>query len=433
MKNLLFTIALIVSALIIKAQPVPELVGGCSDLFFSELTFGKNPNGNIWDLNYAVEIYNPTPSTISLNNYRLKLTNGIGNSVYLNLSGSIPSGDVHVVANSSSDQNLQSMADELFGGLDFETTVILELENNGNTIDKIGQNGTPTPGSIDIVQLIADPYGYLATFHLDLNDYNNVDIRRSMFVDKGNPTFNSATDVIGKWGYFINVDRTNIGIHTSVCKPTADPIVGFIKLKDTIYHNAAHGQIQCPMALNIVNGTIPWGTTIEHQLVGGPSNWGTGTPSTDGHFTFDPLASSWGNCYYFNSPCGFAKSAQSQTRPSTWTLVKLNAPNGGFIPDVNGTDVTRIDIRQWTPAGLVNINLSDDIQIYPTVTDENIYIDSKVKSNIKIYSSDGKLLNTYSFNIGNSEIFTSHLSSGNYLMHVTDENHNTFYTKFTKQ
>ncbi|QLH47713.1 MAG: hypothetical protein HWD58_20150 [Bacteroidota bacterium] len=41
MKNLLFTIALIVSALISKAQPVPELVGGCSDLFSQSLHLVK--------------------------------------------------------------------------------------------------------------------------------------------------------------------------------------------------------------------------------------------------------------------------------------------------------------------------------------------------------------------------------------------------------
>lgn len=217
---------------------------------------------DIFDLNYAIEIYNPTDSTINLSAYSLVLTNSIGIMTSFALSGNVAAGDVHVVTNTNADSNLVQMADQLSNLLNFETTVVLVLKKGTTVLDKIGQNGIPTAGSIDLIQLIQDPYAYLLTFHLDLNDYNNIDIRRSMFDQEGNPSFNSATDIIGHWGYFINTDRTNIGVHRSVCKPTADPTVGFVKLQDNIYHNIALGQITAPMALNIVGGTIPYGTTI---------------------------------------------------------------------------------------------------------------------------------------------------------------------------
>ncbi len=198
-----------------QAQPIytPQ---PCGDLFFSELAFGKITDGSTFDLNYAVEIFNPTSDTIHLENYTLDLSNSLGVVTSIPFYGQILPGDVYVLCNDNADLNLKSLADSLTSGLDFEANVILELKYNGTVIDRFGQTGTSTGGSIDLVQLFADPYGYLSNFHLDLNDYQNIDIRRGFFVDKGDPNFTSATSILGKWYYEVNTDRTSIGSHVCV-------------------------------------------------------------------------------------------------------------------------------------------------------------------------------------------------------------------------
>jgi hypothetical protein len=173
---------------------------------------------------------------------------------------------------------------------------------------------------------------------------------------------------------------------------------------------------------------------FEYQLVGGPGNWGTATANTDGHFTFDPLADTYGECVYLGATCGGgAKSSQSQTRPTSWVLIKLNAPNGGFVPDNQGTDVTRIDIKQFTPVGIVNYNVSDNIQVYPTATDNNIFVETKVNTNVRIYSLDGRFILSNECRIGNTEINVSFLPTGNYIMHIIDNKNNVYFIKFTKK
>ena len=73
----------------------------------SELTFGKVSQANgQFDLNYAVEIFNPTANDINLVDYSLQLTNASGGNVFISMSGIISSHGVYVVCNDNADLNL---------------------------------------------------------------------------------------------------------------------------------------------------------------------------------------------------------------------------------------------------------------------------------------------------------------------------------------
>lgn len=429
MKNLLFTIALIASALLSKAQPVPEVAGGCSDLFFSELTFGKNPNGNIWDLNYAIEIFNPTQSVINLNNYKLKLTNGVGNSIFLNLSGTVLPWDVHVVANSSSDQNLQSMADELFAGLDFETTVILELEHNGTTIDKIGQTGTPTAGSIDVIQLIADPYGYLNTFHLDLNDYQNIDIRRGATVDKGDPNFTSATSIIGKWAYYFNVDRTDIGKHICVCNKQVltngvpEALAVIISYPNTLTEIDCIGSTNLLLTADFDGG--PTNMTYTHTHIGGTATFtgnndlrfwncpnSTVCNSTSVDFTMSPMLGADIASNYANY-AGY--------RDAIFELTGVTSTNTSYVPYINpAMKTTVVKLKGCNPEATSDLNINNSFSMYPNPTNNWIEILTNQDCTLKLYDISGKQILIQSIYNGKNNINISSFSKGLYHVQLID-------------
>ncbi len=69
---------LLLLAVIITASLNAQIVD-CSDLFFSEYVEG-------WSQNKAIEVYNPTSSTIDLSNYQIeRYSNGATNSLLVGL------------------------------------------------------------------------------------------------------------------------------------------------------------------------------------------------------------------------------------------------------------------------------------------------------------------------------------------------------------
>jgi hypothetical protein len=203
------------------AQPA-----SCSELFFSEILFSKIPNGNNLDINYAIEIFNPTSTSINLSNYSLKLINNGGGFSSLALTGNLPAHACHVVTNSSCGAPLAALADALSSTVDLGINIELDLIKNGVIVDKIGE-GTSTVGSntpFDYALFIADPYAYLATIDINLDDFVNIDIRRGHFVNAGEPNFTSQK-LLGKWTYALNTDLSDIGKHHSVCFSDGKPNV----------------------------------------------------------------------------------------------------------------------------------------------------------------------------------------------------------------
>ncbi len=116
----------------VQAQNTGSVVvnNDCNDLFISEVTAGKVlKSDGTYELNYAIEIYNPTINSIGLTNYSidLKSINQTINKIQLN--GLLKSGKCHVVANDQANNNLLQLGDELNANLDFTNRLYLKLTN----------------------------------------------------------------------------------------------------------------------------------------------------------------------------------------------------------------------------------------------------------------------------------------------------------------
>lgn len=116
--------------------------GLCTDLFFSEYVDGSS-------FSKGLELYNPSSSiSVDLSEYTIKTYNN-GSSVAnhtLELSGTLPPGEVYLVVNPQAVPALTNIADilddvTLFNGNDATT-----LERNGTVVDVLGEVGI-NPGS----------------------------------------------------------------------------------------------------------------------------------------------------------------------------------------------------------------------------------------------------------------------------------------------
>jgi hypothetical protein len=201
----------------------------CNELYLTEITIGKAPNtNNNFDLNYAIEIFNPTNGSINLSNYSIELSYAIGTVSNFPLNGTLASHDIYILGSSLADLNLQGLCDQLNINFDLGSAVSLELKKSGKIIDKFGIGGISVPINFDVSQFTADPFNYLATYHLDVNDFNNIDLQRSHLTYQGNPNFNASTDIIGEWEFHLNTDRSNLGSYKGPCNmATGDCYLGF--------------------------------------------------------------------------------------------------------------------------------------------------------------------------------------------------------------
>lgn len=116
----------------------------CSDLFFGQYVEGYN-------LDRAVQIYNPTDVTIDLSVYSILISYSGGSYMtQYNLSGTIEPKGVYVVSNDNARAGILAYANATSGLIDFDGTDAVALLHNTDTIDIIGQLYVipPSPGFI---------------------------------------------------------------------------------------------------------------------------------------------------------------------------------------------------------------------------------------------------------------------------------------------
>lgn len=142
MKRIFTAIVLLFTTTIAFAQnPAP-----CSDLFFSEYVEGTS-------FNKVIEIYNPTPGTIDLSDYKLLLfANGSATPTStFTMFGSLTAGDVYIVTNPNDTSTyINGLADTTAGTINFtgnDAFALLKISTS-DTIDRIGQIGTDPGASV---------------------------------------------------------------------------------------------------------------------------------------------------------------------------------------------------------------------------------------------------------------------------------------------
>jgi hypothetical protein len=425
------------------AKPVTS-PAACSDLFISEITFGKQPKANgAFDLNYAIELFNASTTAVNLTDYSLELLNSASVVTTIPLSGTLVSHDVHVVGNSNSDINLQSLCDELSPDLLFDANGSLSLLHSGTPIDKIGIGGSSLPQAFDLALFMADPYNYLLNFHLDLNDYTNIDIRRSMLTTAGKPNFNFSTDILGEWWYAPNVDRSDIGSYYGVCnKLSGEDIVGYeVPFSVVDYYGFNHDLLRLR-----VNGTVNGicGTASPQFSHTGQAT-STATICNDGSIA--------------NPDAEFIGTSSINVLGSYCNGVSINYPNNAFnsgadlqaiVPTIGekyidfklasltpGVVISTANLTHRTIFAPYNLGLPKDniprlhATLYPSKPDQTVYITCTEQTSYSLYDCLGNSIKKGMAN-GNFHIDVSQLNSGQFVLRLVDSKNRSTALKFIK-
>ncbi len=157
--------------------------GDASDLFFSEYIEGSS-------FNKALEIVNVTGAPVNLSAYTIKKqTNGAGAwSGGLSLAGTLVSGDVYVVANSSANTTILNVADIFTGST--------EVTFNGNDAVGLFKNDV-------LIDIIGTFDGGTANF-----------AQNTTLVRQPTVSSPSTTYLVAEWNSFPSDTFTDLGIHT---------------------------------------------------------------------------------------------------------------------------------------------------------------------------------------------------------------------------
>ncbi|WP_336922106.1 ExeM/NucH family extracellular endonuclease [Aquipuribacter sp. SD81] len=171
-------------ALVAGALAAAPPAAAATDLYFSEYVEGSSNNK-------ALEIYNGTGAAVDISQYSVQVYfNGATTAnLTIPLSGSVASGDVFVLAQSSAVQEILDEADQTNGAGWFNGDDAVALVRDGTTLDVIGQIGVD-PGS---------EWGSGLTSTADNT------LRRKASVDGGDPDGSDPFDPAVQWdGYETN-------------------------------------------------------------------------------------------------------------------------------------------------------------------------------------------------------------------------------------
>lgn len=210
-----------------------QLSGGsgtfASDLFISEYVEGSS-------YNKALEIANFTGQDVDLSVYALtKQTNGAGDWVTpLNLSGTLPHGQVYVVVNSSAGSTLLSKADLTTGNsvVTFNGNDPVALMKNSQVIDIIG---TFNGGTADFAK--------------------DVTLRRNSDVSSPNTVYTPS-----EWTALAQDDFSDVGMHTFVGDGTtpmafnSGPVAGNITTTSAVITFTANQSCNADLNYGLTSG-----------------------------------------------------------------------------------------------------------------------------------------------------------------------------------
>lgn len=180
-----------------------EGTGYADDLFISEYIEGSS-------YNKAIELFNGTGNDVTLDQYSLELySNGSSNaSQTLQLSGTLASGDVYVLAHTSANEAIKAVSDQLNGSvINFNGDDAVVLKHNGAIIDVIGQIGVD-PGS---------SWGSGET-----STANHTLVRKSS-VSAGDANPGDTFDPALEWTGYSQDSSDNLGSHTGGGDSPEDP------------------------------------------------------------------------------------------------------------------------------------------------------------------------------------------------------------------
>jgi len=168
---------------------VTGAVAGCTELFFSEYVEGSSNNKYL-------EIFNPTISSINLDDYTI-LIYGNGSlspttTIHFTTSASIPSNGTYVIAHSSANIWTGGAPNQTISNLNFNGNDVVVLQKSTTNIDVIGTIGNSADFAKDTTLI------------------------RKNTVELPNTTYTTS-----EWEVLASNTITNLGLHESNCPCTA--------------------------------------------------------------------------------------------------------------------------------------------------------------------------------------------------------------------
>jgi DNA/RNA endonuclease G (NUC1)/predicted extracellular nuclease len=200
-----------------------------SELFFSEYIEGSSNNK-------ALEIYNGTGASVDLAtgayNVQMFFNGSATAGLTINLTGTVPSGDVFVLAQSTASAAILAVADQTNSSGWFNGDDAVVLRKGSTVIDVIGQVGFD-PG---------------AEWGTGLTSTADNTLRRKSTICAGDTNGADVFDPAIEWDGFANDTFAGLGSHTASCgdptptpTPTATPNQAIIP--------------SCPASLSTIQGT----------------------------------------------------------------------------------------------------------------------------------------------------------------------------------
>ncbi|MDY0908146.1 ExeM/NucH family extracellular endonuclease [Microbacterium sp. CFBP9034] len=174
-----------------------------TELFFSEVVEGTSNSK-------AVEIYNPTGASVTLEGYSLRyFFNGSPSAgLTIPLAGSVAAGDVHVVAQATADPAILAVADQTNGSGWFNGDDAVALVKGDTTVDVFGQIGF-------------DPGTEWGTGLASTVDNT---LRRKADLCVGDLNGGDAFDPAVQWDGYATNTFDGLGAHTANCGDVEPPV-----------------------------------------------------------------------------------------------------------------------------------------------------------------------------------------------------------------
>lgn len=337
---------------------------GCDDLFFSEYIEGNGQDK-------AIEIYNPSDSTISLSNYTIEFyTNGatVASSTIL-LNGTLASNQTYVIANPSANNTILALSNQTDPAITHNGNDAIVLRRGIDNVDIIGQIGND-PGTAWVGGTVSTADQVL------IRKYN---------VQKGLNTNPTPFDPSLEWETRALTDYSNLGEHQNACfncltGPINNTVNDTVCDNETVvingniidssgtYIDSSYSNDGCdsittinlvinPAPTVIVNAdqdTIPVGGTVNFNTNGSNANsysWDFGDGFTS---TLNPVS------HTFNSNGTFqtvvtGESASGCNVSDTITIVVGNGVG------INETNLSSVSIYPNPTTGLITVDLNNEI------------------------------------------------------------------------
>jgi hypothetical protein len=260
-------VAALAVAVPVVMTPVAASAATPSDLFFSEYVEGSSNNK-------ALEIYNGTGAAVDLAaaGYSVQgfFNGGTSASLTVNLTGTVASGDVFVLAQASANAAILAAADQTSSAAWYNGDDAVVLRKGTTVLDVIGQIGTD-PGT---------EWGSGLTSTADNT------LRRKADVCTGSPDGSDAFDPSVEWDGFATDTVDGLGAHTSTC--TSEPPVDDAPTVVSVTP-AAGGTGQAGVSPTVTFSEpvalAAGAVTLECSLSGTVTTTVTGGPTT---YTVDP-------------------------------------------------------------------------------------------------------------------------------------------------